>query len=907
MSSSVLAAGLAPSAPANLQGEIVSGEARLTWDVPEDDDNVVGYNVYVDDRYAATVFTNSYTAAVEPGTLYVFNVVAFDEEPRQFSMSSQDLVLPESLIPDDTTVPPTAPAGLSGDVDGTQVSLNWEPSTDDEVVQGYNVYRDNQYETTVQATSYEASQEEGASHAWYVVAFDIRKNFSVRSERLVLPDPGIVDTSIAPSVPEALRGEALPGGTDTDGDTTVELPDIVELEWDASTDDQVVAGYNVYRNQQYIATRFETRFTGQVAAGTTNSFQVVAFDFDGNFSALSEAFILKSGVVIVDPGVPPTIPTGLEGDTVTADGQTTVTLNWRESTSTAPVAGYNVYRNNGYLTTVFNNAFTDTVPSGTAFVYRVVSFDSFGNFSPKSAPLNLLGDASQPPFFSDLSDQRLLAGELWELILRPIDLDGGAAGIVVSTLPAGMAFIDNFDGTRSLVWEPTTEDIGIYLITVAAFDLEDAELRTEQTITISVVAGDQGVAPFSLFVAADAYELQEGDLAGVSIPVELRRDDDFISQVSVRIDTESPADMDNLSTAVTPEVLETGDQQFTVSLQLSVGVRPIESQQRRFIITASDGTRDVSTAVTVAVTPVARDDVYLLIGQSNMVGFSEDFAKQAEAGGADTAELRIRQANVRPNDGKLYPTVESYTDTVADFLDPSYVLAEDPLHDPVDPDTLIKGGTRIGFGLSFAKAALPSTTRNIVLVPAAWAGSAFCGTAPAFANWNAQLTDNSALGNTLLFDRALARINATLADTGGILRGIIWHQGESDANADCAEFYEENLVNMVAELRNRIVEDARGPAARGPDAAVPFIAATMSRGADERGDLSLFPVEKQVVDNVHKNISSVIPHSAVVVNDDLVPANGFPCGEGSCIHFGAAALREMGVRSFNALHRVADQ
>ncbi|NND89386.1 MAG: hypothetical protein HKN42_00880, partial [Granulosicoccus sp.] len=135
--------------------------------------------------------------------------------------------------------------------------------------------------------------------------------------------------------------------------------------------------------------------------------------------------------------------------------------------------------------------------------------------------------------------------------------------------------------------------------------------------------------------------------------------------------------------------------------------------------------------------------------------------------------------------------------------------------------------------------------------------------------------------------------------------GILWHQGESDASGTCAPFYEENLTTLIAELRSRIVEDARGSEARAPDATIPFVLGTMSRGSDIRGDYSVFSSGKQIVDGVHRNIASLTPHAEVVLNDDLIPANGYPCGEGSCVHFGALALREMGQRSHEALVRAA--
>ena len=61
------------------------------------------------------------------------------------------------------------------------------------------------------------------------------------------------------------------------------------------------------------------------------------------------------------------------------------------------------------------------------------------------------------------------------------------------------------------------------------------------------------------------------------------------------------------------------------------------------------------------------------------------------------------------------------------------------------------------------------------------------------------------------------------------------------------------------------------------------------------------------MDSVHRNIASLVSHGEVVLTDDLLPGNGYPCGEASCVHFGAEALREMGSRSFDALLRAGTE
>ena len=804
VSNSLQASGNPPSAPVNLVGSIDGTSVSLKWDVSANGGTVKGFNVYINNQYTDTVFGNGFITTVEADTPYSFYVVAFDDEdPRQYSQASERLTLPDSVIPAELTVPPSIPEALTGNVDGTTVTLSWQPSTDEEAVLGYNVYRDDQYLTTVSGTTYSGVNEQNESHSWYVVAFDIRRNYSARSESIMLPNPGRVNTTMAPTVPTGLAGEVVPGGTS----------DTVTLTWVPSTDDQSVAGYNVYQNGQYIDTRFNTQYTGTVEAGSTNSFSVVAFDDERNFSSSSDVLTLLVETRDANPGVPPTVPVNLAGDTSTSDGQTQVQLTWTASTSSVPVAGYNVYRNEEYRATVSTNAYSEEVAAGSAFAYSVVAFDDFDNFSSRSEPLDLSGDANQAPIISDET--------------------------------------------------------------------------------------------FSLAIAQNTYELEEGDPAGISVPVTVTFSDADSSPVTLSVNGVGSDDDQAVTASFSRENLSPAENSTELNMQLAIDVLPIFSGQRRFTVTASNDTNSEQSTFTVDVSSVARDDVYLLIGQSNMVGESEIGAKQARAGGADEPNTRIRQANVEFNNADQYTTASDFTNVDANFRSPMFLTAQDPLHDPVDPDNLSKDGTHIGMGLSLAKSALPATSRSIVLVPAAWGGTGFCNSSSRPGQWNALPTSQSELGNTLLFDRALTRINETLLETGGILRGIIWHQGEDDSNGACAPFYEQNLITMVSEFRSRIIEDMRGSDARGPSANIPFVLGTMSKGVDDRGDFSNFNQAKSIVDSVHRNVAGLIPFSEVVLNDDLVPANGFPCGGGSCIHFGAAALREMGARSYEAIVRAA--
>jgi hypothetical protein len=136
------------------------------------------------------------------------------------------------------------------------------------------------------------------------------------------------------------------------------------------------------------------------------------------------------------------------------------------------------------------------------------------------------------------------------------------------------------------------------------------------------------------------------------------------------------------------------------------------------------------------------------------------------------------------------------------------------------------------------------------------------------------------------------------------LRGILWHQGGADSNnADCAASYATNLAKLAARIRLEARQDSRGSHARGESAVIPFMVATQSKGDDERGRFSEFNSSKQQVDAAQRMVGSYIAHADFVNNDDLVPPH-YPCGQVSCVHYGAAALREQGRRFFAAIKRI---
>jgi len=173
--------------------------------------------------------------------------------------------------------------------------------------------------------------------------------------------------SVAPSVPTGL------------GATAVSQTQI-NLSWTASTDPggSGVVGYRVYRGGSQIGTSTTTSYSdASLAAGTTYSYRVAAYDAAGNVSAQSS----PASATTLDTTAP-SVPTNLNGS---ASSATQINLTWTASTDNVGVTGYRVYRGGTQIGTSATITYSDTTVVGsTTYSYTVAAYDAAGNVSAQS-------------------------------------------------------------------------------------------------------------------------------------------------------------------------------------------------------------------------------------------------------------------------------------------------------------------------------------------------------------------------------------------------------------------------------------------------------------------------------------------------------------------------------------------
>ena len=218
--------------------------------------------------------------------------------------------------------------------------------------------------------------------------------------------------------------------------------------------------------------------------------------------------------------------------------------------------------------------------------------------------------------------------------------------------------------------------------------------------------------------------------------------------------------------------------------------------------------------------------LYLLAGQSNMAGRGKVEAKDL------VTHPQLWMLNKQKN----------------------WVPAISPMHF----DKPIAG---VGPGRSFGMIMIeqnPDVT--IGLIPCAAGGSAIETWVPG--GYHGQTRSHP-------WDDAIERTKAAMKH--GVLKGILWHQGESDSNETRADIYERRLHDLVERFRAEL---------HSPD--LPFVAAQM-------GKFKPWSKHKLLVDKAHKELPEKIRNTA------FVPANGLK-HKGDFLHFSAEGSRKLGQR-----------
>jgi len=218
------------------------------------------------------------------------------------------------------TTRPGDPSGLSAlPSSATSVVLVWNASTDNVGVAGYNIFRGT---TKVGTSPYPVYSDTGltssTNYCYQVEAFDGAGNVSANKSSQACATTLAAADTIAPTPPTSLTATAASSSQ-------------IDLSWGASTDNEGVAGYAIYRGVTKIATVTATSYSDTgLSSGTLYSYTVKALDGALNYSAAS-----NTASATTQAGIP-AAPTGVSA--TAGDGQ--VTISW---SAVSGATSYNIY------------------------------------------------------------------------------------------------------------------------------------------------------------------------------------------------------------------------------------------------------------------------------------------------------------------------------------------------------------------------------------------------------------------------------------------------------------------------------------------------------------------------------------------------------------------------------------
>ena len=190
--------------------------------------------------------------------------------------------------------------------------------------------------------------------------------------------------------------------------------------------------------------------------------------------------------------------------------------------------------------------------------------------------------------------------------------------------------------------------------------------------------------------------------------------------------------------------------------------------------------------------------------------------------------------------------------------DGQIIIAKEPLHF-YEPER-----TGLDCGLSFAKTLISKIPDSIsvLIIPTAVGGSSI-----------SQWLGDSVFRNVKLFSNFLSKIE--IGKQNGIIKGILWHQGESDANEKNIPLHKERLHLLFSKFRTEIGNNE-----------LPVL-------LGELGPFSNNPADFNLINKAIHDYAAEDKNSRVISTKDLKD-------KGDHLHFDSEGQRTMGKRFANA-------
>ena len=385
---------IAPVFPNSLRHVVYSEtEAELFWERASDNGFVQGYEIVrngevLEFRDGLSFFEGN----LDPAIIYTYEVTAIDTDGNR-SESFTTLVSTGGL---DVVTDINQPTGGDGALDfsanlrhqaysPTSAELFWNRANSDALIQGYEIVRNGESLGIRDALSlFEGDLDSAVVYTYAVTAVDIDGNRSETASLTFSTTGGLVSDHTPPIETGTVNasGPVFPANLRHQ----VYSPTSAELFWDRATDDGLIQGYEIIRNNESLGLRDSlSLFEGSLDPSVTYTYVVTAIDTDSNrsqpatitFSTSGNESSAGSGSNEVVGSNAPAAPSGLVAQVFSA---TAAELTWNRSGVIGLI--YEVRRDGTVLVQTDGTSFFESsLDGGTTYNYQVVTIDTLGNRS----------------------------------------------------------------------------------------------------------------------------------------------------------------------------------------------------------------------------------------------------------------------------------------------------------------------------------------------------------------------------------------------------------------------------------------------------------------------------------------------------------------------------------------------
>lgn len=227
-----------PTVPANLIATPLAwNKIGVSWNASTDNIGVTGYMLYrngevIAHMTTATTFTDT---AVTFNAAYDYQVAAFDETGNVSALTDVVVAKTPNLIDKEQ---PSKPAGLTATyVTSNEARIIWQPSTDNTLMTGYDVYRSTaggayQKIASTTSTSFaDTGLNSATSYSYYIKSRDVVGNASLQSTALSLITHGTNKSATLIGYVRTASGLPVAGATveiiNSDGTTSQRTTNIL--------------------------------------------------------------------------------------------------------------------------------------------------------------------------------------------------------------------------------------------------------------------------------------------------------------------------------------------------------------------------------------------------------------------------------------------------------------------------------------------------------------------------------------------------------------------------------------------------------------------------------------------------------------------------------------------------------